>query len=120
MMREKAKSYKDLLIWQKSHSLVLEVYKITKQFPREESFGLTSQLRRAAVSVPANISEGFARKGTNDKLRFYTIAAGSLSEVSYYLLLAQELGYADTDDLIEKADEAGRMLNSYANSMKRS
>jgi four helix bundle protein len=91
---------------------------MTKQFPKEEIFGLTSQLRRAVVSIPANIAEGFARKGIKDKLRFYNIAAGSLNEVSYYLLLSKELGYAATSDLIDKLEEIGKMLNSYTKTMQ--
>lgn len=117
-MKEKSKSYSDLLVWRKAHSLVLEVYIMTKQFPKEEIFGLTSQLRRAVISIPANIAEGFARKGIKDKLRFYNIAAGSLNEVSYYLLLAKELGYAATSDLISKLEEIGKMLNSYTKTMQ--
>jgi four helix bundle protein len=116
-MKEKSKKYSDLIVWQKSHSLALEVYRISKQFPKEEIFGLTSQLRRASISVPANIAEGFARKGIKDKLRFYNIAEASLSEVSYFLLLSQELGYAETSYLIDKVDEIGRMLNSYSKSL---
>jgi len=116
-MKEKSKKYSDLIVWQKSHSLALEVYSISKQFPKEEIFGLTSQLRRASISVPANIAEGFARKGIKDKLRFYNIAEASLSEVSYFLLLSQELGYAETSYLIDKVDEIGRMLNSYSKSI---
>ena len=100
VLMEKAKNYTDLLVWQKSHVLVLDIYRITKQFPKEEVFSLTSQFRRAAVSVPANIAEGFARNGVKDKLRFYNIAAGSLNEVGYYLLLSKDLDYFDTSDLI--------------------
>lgn len=114
---KKSKSYRDLIIWQKSHYLVLEVYKITKLFPKDELFGLTSQLRRAVISVPANIAEGFARTGVKDKLRFYNIAKGSLNEVNYYLLLSKDLNYVSTIYLIEKAEEIGKMLNSYTNSM---
>lgn len=116
-MKEKSKKYSDLIVWQKSHSLALEVYRISKQFPKEEIFGLTSQLRRAVISVPANIAEGFARKGIKDKLRFYNIAEASLSEVSYFLLLSQELSYAETSYLIIKVEEIGRMLNSYSKSI---
>lgn len=117
-MREKSKSYSDLLVWQKAHSMVLGVYRITKQYPKEEMFGLTSQIRRAAISVPANIAEGFARAGIKDKLRFYNIAAGSLNEVSYYLFLSEGLGYATTSNLIEKALEVGRMLNKYSQALR--
>lgn len=114
IMREKSKNYRDLIVWQKSHSLVLDVYRITNEFPKEEMFGLTAQLRRAAVSVPGNIAEGFARKGDKDKLRFYNIAAGSLNEVSYYLLLSNDLGYTNKIELSELVDEVGKLLKSYS------
>ncbi len=117
-MKEKSKRYTDLLVWQKAHSLVLEVYIITKQFPKEEIFGLTSQLRRAVISIPANIAEGFGRKGIKDKLRFYNITAGSLNEVSYYLLLSKDLAYAATSDLIGKLEEIGKMLTSYTKTIQ--
>jgi len=110
---EKSGNYSDLIVWQKAHNLVLEIYKITKQFPKEELFGLTSQLRRAAISVPANIAEGFARIGTKDKLRFYNIAAGSLNEVGYYILLAKDLNYAKTIYLIDLVEEVSKILKSY-------
>lgn len=115
---EKSKRYTDLLIWQKAHNLVLNVYKLTKFFPKEEMFGLTSQLRRAAVSVPANIAEGFARTGIRDKIRFYNIAEGSLNEVGYYVLLANDLDYSKTNELTEMVDEISKMLSSYINSIK--
>ncbi len=117
-MAGKSKSFRDIAVWQKSHNLVLEIYKITKQFPKEEVYGITSQIRRAAVSVPANIAEGFARKGTRDKLRFYNIAIASLSEVTYFLILSKDLSYAQTALLQEKADEVGKMLNGYMKSLE--
>jgi four helix bundle protein len=88
-----AQSFKDLNVWKKSHQWVLHVYKLTKSFPREELFGLTSQLRRAAVSAPANIVEGFKRRGRPDKVRFLNIAQSSLEECRYYLILAEDLRY---------------------------
>jgi four helix bundle protein len=115
---EKSKKYSDLLVWKKSHNLVIEIYRITKQLPKDELFGLTSQIRRSAISIPANIAEGFGRDGTKDKLRFYNIATGSLNEVDYYLLLLQDLGYAKTDDLTDKIDEIGRILKSYIKTIK--
>jgi len=93
--------------------MVLAMYRLTVKFPREELFGLTSQARRAAVSVPANIAEGFAKRGRADKLRFYNIAQGSLAECHYYLILARDLGHAQPDDLLAAVDEVGRMLNAY-------
>ena len=116
-MKEKAKSYKDLIVWQKSHSLVLEIYKTTEQFPKEEIYCLTSQIRRASISIPANIAEGFARKGIKDKLRFYNIAQGSLNEIGYYLILSDELGYANTSLMNNKVEEISKILKSYTQSM---
>ena len=89
-VREPAKSFKDLVVWQKAHQLVLGMYKAIKDFPKEEIFALTSQFRRSAVSVAANIAEGFKKKSPADKLRFLNISQGSLSETEYYLLLAQD------------------------------
>lgn len=84
----KAQTFEDLLVWQKAHAWVLGVYRFSEGFPKQEMFGLTSQLRRAAVSVPANIAEGFRKRGDADKARFYNIAQGSLEECRYYLILA--------------------------------
>jgi four helix bundle protein len=103
-----------------AHVLVLDVYRITKRFPKEELFGLTSQLRRAAVSVPANIAEGFKKSGKVDKLRFYNISQGSLEEVRYYLRLSQDLGYAETDGATEALEEVSRLLESYCASVRAS
>ncbi len=119
-MKVKAKSYRDLEVWQKAHSLVLDIYTLTKSFPKEELYGIVSQIRRAAVSIPANISEGFARKGIKDKLRFYTIAAGSLNEVDYYLLLAKDLNFNNDLELNHKVEEVGRMLKAYMNAIEAS
>lgn len=77
---EKSKKFTDLIVWQKAHQFVLEVYKLTKNFPKEELFGLTSQFRRASISIPANIAEGFKRRGKNDKIRFLNISEGSLED----------------------------------------
>ena len=108
-----AANFQQLGVWQKAHSTVLAVYQATGRFPRKELFGLTSQLRRAAVSVPANIAEGFVKRGRADKLRFYNIAQGSLEEVRYYLILAHDLGYRDSTDLLARVDEVSRMLDRY-------
>jgi len=114
----KAKTFEDLIFWQKSHQFVLKIYKMTQHFPRHEVFGLVSQIRRSAVSVPANLAEGFKRKGKADKIRFFNISQGSLEEVRYYLILANDLGYADTKQLKIDLDEIGRMLNAYIKSIK--
>lgn len=108
----KAKSFKELVVWQKAHELVIKIYKITNIFPSDEKFGLTSQMRRAAVSVPANIAEGFVKRGLKDKSNFYNIAQGSLSELKYYLILTKDIGYLkENKELIEEAESVGRLLN---------
>lgn len=115
-----AQSFRDLLVWQQSHQWVLGVYRISKDFPKAEIFGLTSQLRRSASSVPANIVEGFKRRGKADKIRFYNIAQASLDEAAYHLLLAHDLDYADTTALQSKAEEIARMLATYIQRMTNS
>ena len=112
-----AKSFKDLIVWQKAHELVIEIYKITSLFPQEEKFGLVSQTRRSAVSVPANIAEGFVKKGIKDKSNFYNIAQGSLEELKYYLVLSEDLGYTTEGVLPLKADEVGKLLNGLVSSL---
>jgi len=109
-----AKSFKDLIVWQKAHEFVLEVYKTTAPFPKHEIYGLSSQMRRAAVSIAANIAEGFRKRGKADKARFLNTAEGSAEESHYYLLLAQDLHYADTAALLKLFDEVGRLLNAYS------
>lgn len=91
----KINNYRELKVWQKGHQLVLNVYKLTNDYPRHELYGLVSQMRRAAVSVPANIAEGFKRFGKKDKVRFYNIAQGSLEELDYHLLLSKDLKYIE-------------------------
>lgn len=113
MSRSPAKSFQDLIVWQKAHEFVLGVYKLSRNFPREEVYGLTSQFRRAAVSIPANIAEGFKKKGRQDKARFLNIAHGSLEECRYYLILARDLGYGDTQQLTQQIEEVSRLLTSY-------
>jgi len=112
-MRQPAKHFQELVVWQKAHALVLSIYGLTKSFPREEAYGLTSQLRRAAVSVPANIAEGFKKKGRNDKVRFLNIAQGSLEEVRYYLILVCDLKYAETQTPMERLEEVSKILEAY-------
>jgi four helix bundle protein len=115
--RRPARSFEDLLVWQKAHAFVLGVYRVTAEFPREEVYGLTSQLRRAAVSVPGNIAEGFRRRGRSDKARLMNIAEGSLEEARYYLRLAHDLGYASDRSLTQHADEVSRMLGAYTRTL---
>jgi four helix bundle protein len=108
-------NFKDLLVWQKVHSFVLKIYKMTDNFPKSEMFGLTSQIRRSSVSIAANIVEGYKKKGKLDKLRFFNIAQGSLEETRYYLILAKDLKYHDTKELLNSIEEISKMLNSYCN-----
>ncbi|MDQ3132204.1 MAG: four helix bundle protein [Acidobacteriota bacterium] len=108
-----AKSFEDLEIWKKAHAFVLKIYRLTEHFPKHELFGLTSQFRRAAVSIPANIAEGFKKTGKADKLRFYNIVQGSLEECRYYLILAKDLNYGDVQQLKFDLEEVSKMLVSY-------
>ena len=108
-----AKSFEDVNIWKKAHRFVLDIYKLTENFPKHEIFGLTSQMRRAAVSIPANFAEGFKKTGKPDKLRFYNIAQGSLEECRYYLILSKDLNYGETDRLKLQLEEISMMLGSY-------
>jgi four helix bundle protein len=108
------KSFRDLLVWRKAHEFVLAVYRYTSGFPRQETYGLALQMRRAAVSVPANIAEGFTRRGKTEKARFMNIAEGSLEESRYYLILARDLGYGKTSALMTALEEVSRLLNAYA------
>lgn len=98
-MRKPAKTFKNLIAWQKSHEFVLNVYKYTATFPKSELYGLSSQFRRAAVSIAANIAEGFKKRGKKDKARFLNISQGSLEECRYYLILATTLGTEKTANL---------------------
>jgi four helix bundle protein len=100
----RAKSFEDLLVWQKAHAHVLEIYRITKGFPKSELFGLTSQMRRAAISIPANIAEGFKKRTPREKVRVLNIAQGSLEESRYYLILAKDLSYAESSPDLESDD----------------
>jgi len=94
--RAAARTFQDLVVWRKAHELVLAVYSFTADFPKQETYGLALQMRRAAVSVPANIAEGFRRRGKADKARYMNMAEASLEESRYYLILAKDLGYGDT------------------------
>jgi four helix bundle protein len=108
-------SYKDLKVWERSYRLCLEVYKITKEFPNEERFGLTSQMRRAALSIPSSIAEGYGRKTTPDYLRSLYIAYGSTCELETQALLSGDLGYIKEKNLTELKDglrEVERMLKA--------
>ena len=110
------KSFEDLYVWQRAHQFVLSVYRATRLFPDFEKFGLSSQFQRAAVSIPANIAEGYRKLGQSDKLRFLNIAQGSLEECKYYCILSRDLGYVDTDAyelMYTEVNEVSYLLNSY-------
>ena len=110
---EKARKFEDLIVWQKAHALVLGVYRETSVFPKSEVYGLTSQMRRAAVSVPANITEGFKKRGRSDKARFMNIAQGSLEETRCYLILVRDLGYLADDILRTQLEDLSRLLEAH-------
>ena len=109
-----ARTFQDLLVWQKAHRFVLAVYTLTAAFPKQETYGLCLQMRRAAVSIPANIAEGFRRRGKADKARFMNMSEGSIEECRYYLILTKDLGYAHTQGLSASLEEVSRLLGAYA------
>ena len=117
MKRQPAKAFTDLIVWQRSHQFVLKVYRYTEGFPSEEIYGLVSQLRRAAVSIPANIAEGFKRLGKPDKRRFLNISQASIEECRYYLILTKDLGYGDDQSLMEALAEVSKLLEAYMSSI---
>ncbi|MCX6144595.1 MAG: four helix bundle protein [Ignavibacteriales bacterium] len=108
-----AKTFEDLIVWQKAHEFVLAVYRFTDEFPKSEIYGLTSQLRRAAVSIAANIAEGFKKSGRSDKARFLNISQGSIEECRYYLILAKDLQYGQKSELNSLLEEVSKVLTSY-------
>ncbi|PYU86886.1 MAG: four helix bundle protein [Acidobacteria bacterium] len=116
-MRPMARSFEDLLVWKRSHEFVLGIYKVTTSFPKHETYGLVSQMRRAAVSIPANIAEGFKKRGKRDKARVLNIAQGSLEESRYYLILTRDLGYANVGALSKRLGEVSYLLERYHNAI---
>ena len=121
MAKETVRSYSDLIAWQKAVKLVTEIYRVSKRFPSEELFGLTSQLRRAAISIPSNIAEGQGRLGRKEFLHFLGNARGSLGEVETQIIIARNLDYlseAEMNDIMELSAEAGRILNGLLSSLK--
>jgi four helix bundle protein len=113
-VRLPAKTFRDLLVWHRAHEFVLSIYKLTATFPRQEVYGLCSQMRRAAVSIPANIAEGFRKRGKADKARFMNTAEGSVEEGGYYLVLASDLGYGETSGQMTSLEEVSKLLGAYA------
>lgn len=121
-MVDKITSFEQLHIWQEGISLAVDVYEITKSFPQSEQFGITSQIRRSASSVSANIAEGFGRNGKKEKLQFNAIAYGSLLETKSFLHLANRLGYVDNKQLAQLLDRITilqKQLNSFNGAIKR-
>ena len=115
-----SQNFTELIVWQKAHQLVLRTYVVTREFPREEVYGLTSQFRRAAISVGANIAEGYSRNGKRDKLKFFNYAMASLRECEYYIILGRDLGYASDASLNGLAQEVGKLITAYSKSIKKS
>lgn len=118
--KESARTFRDLVMWQKAHQFVLDVYEMSEKFPKQEIYGLTAQLRRAAISIPANIAEGFKKSGKPDKVRYLNIAQGSLEECRYFLILSQDLHYASTEDVSNHLDDVGKMIDAYIQKIKNS
>ena len=117
-MAKPAQTFKDLVVWQKAHQFVLAIYSMTASFPRREIYCLTSQMRRAAISVAANIAEGFKKRGASDKIRFLNVAEGSLEECRYYLILVQDLGYSSTEEMEAVREEVSKLLGAYARAIE--
>ncbi|MBI4563199.1 MAG: four helix bundle protein [Planctomycetes bacterium] len=112
-LRNPAKSFEDLIVWQKAHALVLSAYRLTKAFPDDERYGLVPQLRRSVISVPANIAEGFKRRTRADKARSLNIAQAPLEEVRYFFILCRDLGYAFDKNLFPQLEEVSKLLEAY-------
>ena len=115
--RSVARSFRDLVVWRKAHEFALAVYRLTASFPTRETSALSLQMRRASVSIAANIAEGFAKRTRPEKARFMNIAEGSTEECRYYLILTQDLGYGRTEDLSELLEEVSRLLNAYTRAL---
>ena len=117
----KSNNFENLILWQKAHSFVLATYQLTKSFPKDETYGLTSQFKRAAISIAANIAEGYKKKGIKDKLRFYNIAQGSLEECRYFLILTKDLEYKkDISEERKLLIETSKLLNAYCRTILKS
>lgn len=118
---DKVKSFTDLITWKKAHELVIMVYNVSSAFPKEEMFGLTSQIRRSAVSISSNIAEGFSRNSPKDKLQFYCIAQGSLTELQDQLLIARDVKYINPkifNDLADKSITVNKLINGLIKKIK--
>lgn len=120
IVHQPCRNFQDLVVWQRAHELVLDVYRQSSVFPKTETYGLTSQLRRAAVSIPANIAEGFVKRSKLDKAGLMNIAQGSLEETRYYLILANDLGYLNNLEVMPQVDDVARLLNRYVSVVRSS
>jgi len=115
------KSYRDLVVWQKAMDLVTEVYRVSKKFPKDELFGLTGQMRRAAVAVPSNIAEGYGKSSRKEYIYFLSNARGSLLELETQMLIASNLSYlkeSEVDDLLSLVSQVGRIIHGLLSSLK--
>jgi four helix bundle protein len=120
-MGTKIQNFTDLNTWKEAHKLVLEIYKITKTFPKSEIYGLTSQMRRCAVSITSNIAEGFSRRGKKEKIQFYYMAKGSLTELHNQLIVSKDVGYITNSrygKIVEFVDMVGRLLTGLIRSVQ--
>lgn len=120
-MEQEQIGYRGLMVWQKADELAFNVFRATQKFPKEELYGLTSQMRRSAISVPANIVEGYARQTKKDKINFFVIARGSLAELEYYIDFCHRLGFLtneEHDRLVGIREEAGRLLHGFIRSQR--
>ena len=118
---EKTRDYTELVVWKKAHEFVLSIYGQTKDFPKEELYGLTSQFRRAAVSIAANLAEGYGKTSKAEKLRFFNIAQGSLKECSYYLILSNDLNYINNYDELESLlNDVAKLIKAYIQAISKS
>ena len=117
MKQSHAKAFQDIILWQKAHQFVLSIYRLRNNSPKTEMYGLTSQTRRTAISIPANVAEGFKKKTKPDKYRHINIAQGSLEECRYYSVLAKDLGYGDTSLLMSQLEEVNKLVEVYTASI---
>ena len=118
--RSASRTFGDLVVWKKAHQFALRVYTLTVDFPKHETYGLSIQMRRAAVSIPANIAEGFRKRGLLDKARYMNVAEGSLEESRYYLILTKDLGYSETIEAMKSLEEVSRLLHASSRALRRS
>lgn len=120
-MNRKIKDFTDILVWQEGHKLVIEVYRLTKEFPKEEAYSLTNQMRRAATSVTANISEGYGRHSYKERLQYYYLSQGSLTELKNHILIARDVGYLNKgyfDELMFQANITHQLLQGFIRKTK--